>query len=414
MKIGILSREYPPLTHIGGLGTFSATAAGLLAGHGHEIHVICNGPEFIIEKSTNLNIHRIPMLPHHFPKGKWLYLFRKLYRKYLPHYLDAITWARTAAKYIDNLNTQEEFEIWEMPETAGEGALLNSHKIVLTAPRKGFRIICRIHSSWMNNYTENFFEKFLMLRLQKKSCLLADRLISPTFFMGKNYVPNILKVSKSVQVSRNPIQHWPSPIDWAEKKMTHILFVGRIEHRKGLQTLLKALDEITSNGNFLTLRIVGSLHRTPNQLDSDCQKMFYTYFDRTHKGSHHSLEYAGPCSHSEMAQHYDWAGILVIPSLMENYPYVALEGLSRGCFLIGSNIGGIPEIIDSPERGMLFDVENSTHLAEKIRECMQNAEQISAKMPRVAKEIESEFDLETCYLRLINDYSESSIQRQKE
>ena len=54
-----------------------------------------------------------------------------------------------------------------------------------------------------------------------------------------------------------------------------------------------------------------------------------------------------------MHRHYDWAGALILPSLMENYPYAALEGLSRGCFLLGSDVGGIPEIIRHGENGLL-------------------------------------------------------------
>ena len=41
MKIGILSREYPPLTHVGGIATYSAAPAALMAREGHEVHVVC-------------------------------------------------------------------------------------------------------------------------------------------------------------------------------------------------------------------------------------------------------------------------------------------------------------------------------------------------------------------------------------
>jgi glycosyltransferase involved in cell wall biosynthesis len=96
---------------------------------------------------------------------------------------------------------------------------------------------------------------------------------------------------------------------------------------------------------------------------------------------------------------------------MDNYPYVALEGLSRGCFVIGSEVGGIPEIIDRPERGLLFASENSTQLAEKIRECRRREQEISEGRRKMAEEIRSEFALESCYRRLMEVYGADLSQR---
>ncbi|MCP4647364.1 MAG: glycosyltransferase family 4 protein, partial [bacterium] len=45
MKICIISREYPSGNHVGGIGTYSYTAATLLAQNGHDVHVITYGKE---------------------------------------------------------------------------------------------------------------------------------------------------------------------------------------------------------------------------------------------------------------------------------------------------------------------------------------------------------------------------------
>ena len=122
MKIGILSREYPPLTHVGGIATYSAAAAELLARSGHEVHVVCNGPEPGIAMQRGVTVHRVAMLNHHFPAGRLVYPYRAWYRKTLPHYLDALTWARTAADYLGRGLDAGGFDAWEFPETSGEGA----------------------------------------------------------------------------------------------------------------------------------------------------------------------------------------------------------------------------------------------------------------------------------------------------
>lgn len=401
MKIGLLSREYPPLTHVGGIATYSAAAAQLLAVQGHEVHVVCNGPEYHVGEIRGVTVHRIPMLPHHFPAGRPFYPYRAWYRRTLPHYLDALTWARTAADYLGTRLDPDDFDVWEFPETAGEGAFF-------PRPRGsgGPRLICRIHTGWMDAYADNFLERRLLLGLQKRACLRADTLVSPSRYMAGDYLRKTLGLDGSARVSRNPIRLWDEPVDWSSKRGCHLLYVGRVEHRKGLQVLLEALDLLGPEGEGITLRVVGHAYPPTRALDLDCIRDFEAHRDGNavpgRKGF--ALEYAGPCDHARLYRHYDWAGVLVIPSLMENYPYVALEGLSRGCFLIGSDVGGIPEIIDRSARGLLFPAENSALLAGKIRECRQREHEIPRSMREVAAGIRAEFAPEACAGRLLETY----------
>lgn len=408
MKIGIISREYPPLTHVGGIATFSAACASLLTLHGHEVHVVCNGLETKRETLSGITVHRVKMIEHHFKKGKWFFPIRKWYRKHLPHYLEALTWARTVERYLTTHLDPGEFDLFEYPETGGEGAFFP--KRILSSSGRSIhhhpKLVARIHTGWMDSLANNKLEKFLILRLQRISCNRADRLVSPSRYMADTYLSQTLRVKKKVTVNHNPITFWEKPIDWENKKLVHLLFVGRIEHRKGLQVLLNALTEMGQDANSIKLRVVGHLHHPTGQLDRDCQVNFEKTLKIKSANPDHgfALEYAGPGDHSDMPKHYDWAGILVLPSLMENYPYVALEGLSRGCYLVGSQIGGIPEIIDRASRGILFESENSTQLAGKIRECICRDREISENARDIVEQIRSEFSPEACYIRLMEVY----------
>ena len=410
MKIGLLSREYPPLTHVGGIATYAAAAAELLAREGHEVHVVCNGPEPEVHSQRGVTVHRVPMLPHHFPAGRLWYPYRTWYRKTLPHYLDAMTWARTAAEYLSTRLDPDGFDAWEFPETSGEGAFFPIGKAGGKADGKRDgkrpRLVCRVHTGWMDAYADNVLERRLLLGLQRKACLRADRIVSPSEYMAGGYVRDTLRLGREVRVNRNPLMLWDQPFEWGEKRGRNLLYVGRVEHRKGLQVLLKALDEMGSESTGITLRVVGHMYPPTRELDVQCIDFFESH--RAEKdvpgGRGYALEYAGPCDHSRMYRHYDWAGVLVLPSLMENYPYAALEGLSRGCYLLGSDVGGIPEIIDRPGRGMLFPVENSAILAQKIRECMRRDREIPESMREVAAGIRAEFAPEVCARRLLETY----------
>lgn len=397
MKIGIVSREYPPLTHVGGIATYSRTAAGLFADHGHEVHVVCNGPAASVESEAGIVVHRVPMLPHDFPQGRFWYPYRAGYRRYLPQYLDALTWARTAATYVAERLAGGGFDVWEFPETMGEGALLPFR------PGRGRpRLVCRVHTGWMDAIAANALERRALLDLQRRACLKSDRLVSPSAYMAREYVAGTLGIDRAAIVSPNPLRLWSRPIDWAAKSVDHILYAGRVEHRKGLHVLLQALDELGDEARGLTLRVVGALHPPTRASDRDCANFFQARLAASDRP--YALEYAGACAHEDMPAHFDWAGLLVIPSLIENHPYVALEGLSRGCYVIASDAGGLPEIIDRPERGELFPVENSTQLARKIRECRRRDRGILEQAKAVAGKMREEFAPEACYLRLLEAY----------
>lgn len=408
MKFGILSREYPPLTHVGGIATYSATAAGLLARAGHEVHVVCNGPEACIEARYGVNVHRVPMRPHPLPAGRFLYPYRAWYRRALPHYLDALTWARTAARYLEEHLDPAGFDAWEYPETAGEGAFFPR----LAGPKPPL-LVCRVHSGWMDGLADNPLERHCLLGLQRKACLRADRLVSPSAFMAKGYLRDTLRLPKEAEVSRNPLTAWDEPIDWSAKSPVHLLYVGRVEHRKGLPVLLRALDSLGAAAQGLTLRVVGQMHPPTRESDAQCIRDFQAHRDMPvgPSGRHYALEYTGPCDHRRMAAHYDWAGALMLPSLMENYPYVALEGLSRGCYVIASDVGGIPEIVDRPERGTLFPPENSAILAGKIREWITRNSGTPAAMRAEADAIRAEFAPDACARRLLSTYGDLAPER---
>jgi glycosyltransferase involved in cell wall biosynthesis len=408
VKIGLLSREYPPLTHVGGIATYSAAAAALLAREGHEVHVVCNGPEARVESRYGVTVHRVPMGPHPLPGGRLLYPYRAWYRGALPHYLDALTWARTAARYLEERLDPAGFDAWEYPETAGEGAFFPRR-----AGARRPRLVCRVHTGWMASLADNPLERRLMLRLQRQACLRADLVVSPSACMARGYVRDTLGLAREAQVNRNPMLLWDEPIDWEAKSPAHLLYVGRVEHRKGLQVLLAALDSLGAQAEGLTLRVVGHMYPPTRELDAQCIRDFQAHRDRLPGpgGRRYALEYAGPCDHSRMPAHYDWAGALIIPSLMENYPYAALEALSRGCYVIGSDVGGIPEIVDRPSRGALFPPENSAILARKIREWSLRNRGIPAAIREEADAIRAEFAPDACARRLLGTYGEHAGER---
>lgn len=130
-----------------------------------------------------------------------------------------------------------------------------------------------------------------------------------------------------------------------------ITFVGRLSPEKGITTLLDAFGLLADDR--LTLRIYGS------------GPMEHTL--RHRYSSVPGVEFMGQADASTVISAMARSQMLVCPSeWYENNPLSIIEALSAGTPVLGSYIGGIPELI-TPGNGMLFEPADSRSLADGIR-----------------------------------------------
>ena len=98
--------------------------------------------------------------------------------------------------------------------------------------------------------------------------------------------------------------------------------------------------------------------------------------------------------------------IYVHPSRMEGLGLVNVEAGIQSLPLVGSNVGGIPEVVQEGENGLLFDSDNAEQLAERLYKLI-NDEKLRAEMGQKSFEIVIEnFSIETQTEKLINLYFE--------
>src|SRR5208337_1830363 len=69
--------------------------------------------------------------------------------------------------------------------------------------------------------------------------------------------------------------------------------------------------------------------------------------------------------------------------LSESFPNALLEAMACGCCVIGSKVGGIPELVTHREDGLVFDSGNLSHLVEALQLAVTDAE-LREKMRRQA------------------------------
>ena len=77
------------------------------------------------------------------------------------------------------------------------------------------------------------------------------------------------------------------------------------------------------------------------------------------------VEFLGPLSQGELLKFFDEIDVYIQPSRTEGLPKALLEAMSRGCPAIGTNVGGIPELL---ERGAIYEAGEIEGLNRLLRE----------------------------------------------
>lgn len=128
-----------------------------------------------------------------------------------------------------------------------------------------------------------------------------------------------------------------------------VLFVGRITRQKGISQLIRAIPYLTPN----TQIVLCAGAPDTQELADECKNLIEE--EKKNRDGIIWIEEMMP--HSELRVLYSHATVFATPSLYEPFGIINLEAMSCGTPVVGSAVGGIPEIIVDGETGFLVPLE---------------------------------------------------------
>jgi glycosyltransferase involved in cell wall biosynthesis len=169
-----------------------------------------------------------------------------------------------------------------------------------------------------------------------------------------------------------PARAWPG----AGRGPMRLLFVGRLERIKGIETLLQAVQAVAATGRDLRLQIVGS---------GDPAYTAELYAQVSGLGLAEVVTFTGAVPHGpQLYALYRDAHLLTISSYSEGIPKVAIEAMSHGVPVVASAVGGLPRIVP-PEVGILVPPANAEAFMKAVV-TVYDSPALALRMSRAARE----------------------------
>jgi glycosyltransferase involved in cell wall biosynthesis len=175
-----------------------------------------------------------------------------------------------------------------------------------------------------------------------------------------------------------------------------VLYVGRLLAMKGVKTLLEAVPKVLAEAGENTVLFVFAGSGNSAGLMSGLKEMKVQS----------NCYLTGPLSKREVIQLMMAAEVTVVPSFLENCPYVVLESMACGRPVIASNVGGIPEIITDQYDGILVKPNSPALLADAIVGLLQNETIRNVIGQRARETVIKKFSWSVNLTKYLETYSE--------
>lgn len=176
------------------------------------------------------------------------------------------------------------------------------------------------------------------------------------------------------------------------KRENVILFVGSLINRKGPTVLLEAFVNLLDQTPSAKLFIIGE-GPLLNQLES-----FVAENNLTLK-----VQFLGSLPQAEVSKWMRMSKVFVLPSLEEGLGVVLLEALASGTPCIGSEVGGIPDVINN-DVGKLIPPNDPKALKNALVEILDDETKWKLMSEKARQRAEEVFDWDQIAAKIINYY----------
>ena len=337
MKICFVHEEYPLETNFGGIATYQKIMASYYASQGDLVTVIARGNEDACYYEDGVKVYRIKSLND----SNDITSIKEFRKK--------------VALLLVKLQTSNEIEIIETPDWGATTVYFEKYRKV--------PLIIRLHTPlkiWLL-YNNNNFGIATKLLLNSESFMLskADTITSCSTLL-RDMVNFQYNLKRRISVIPNPYNAKDFYLDNNYSVNKNIIYIGSLEERKGVIIFAKALNIILKEIKDNKVYIVGKDTKR-NTLNTSTKELMLSIIN---KCFHNRIIFVGQVDNKRINYYLNNSFLAVFPSLFDNFPYVILEAMTTGKYVVCSDNIGIKDICSKNK--YLFATGNYLDLANKV------------------------------------------------
>jgi glycosyltransferase involved in cell wall biosynthesis len=359
MNFWLLTGEYPP-DYGGGIAAYSFHTVQMLRQRGHQLTVFAaaeNAPGNIQVEESSEGVRVVRFGTDQSPQSSALGQFAH--------------WSYDAALVLAGFCRKEGLpDALEVQEYLGMPYFLLQRRLALEDDLANLPVLVTTHTPLYlcrkyNHLPSYRFPGYWIGEMERFSMLAADEVVYPSNYLRNEIEKDLPQIGEHSRVIANPYQIQGGAIpELSNANRRGFLFTGRIERRKGIEALLTAFSKLWEAGLDEPLHLVGD-----DWFDELNQCKMSETIQKQHGRfiSAGLLVWEGKQPPQVVRQRLESARAMILPSLLENYPYAVLEAMAAGCPVIVSDSGGHAELVEDGISGYVFSHQKAGDLEQKIK-----------------------------------------------
>jgi glycogen(starch) synthase len=407
MRIAFVSRELHPLGG-GGIGQFVASAARLLSSIA-EVTIVTTSvfePEY-----EKLRKARDPRLPD--TRVRIAFVPEPTVEEVEPWYHIMHCYGARVHERLKELYPDGGPDLIEFPDFLGEAFVPLQAAQALDPFLANTRLCVRIHTTAeicevLDGYYKRDPASQALHAMERYALAHADRLIwqggDILGSYGRFYGRQALAPDQRIRYPyRGPGADPRDDGGFIAGMPTRVLYLGRIERRKGIKNLVRAATAMARDDFRLTL--IGA--------DTDTAPLGVSMRDqlRLEIADDPRIALREPLDRSAVAELIRAHDVVAIPSLWECWPYAALEALSLNRPVLATPVGGLVELVRSGQSGWLASATDAAALEEGLEGVLDAREELEqivrdGRPAAVAKALSDEQQILDSYQTLLHEPTE--------
>lgn len=382
MRIAIFTPNYPGLTGEGGIGSYTRTLAHGLSALGHTIHVLTPGRQ----TSTNDGPVRV-----HFTQTDYLPGIDKIVPGAGACWRIACAMQRLVRDY--NLN------IVEFPNWEGFGLLF--------AKLSRIPVVVRLHTSSKEAQIIDGTRPSRLhqwdVRRERWLARSADAVVTHSAAHRQLMADESGIAPDRIHLIPHGVEVFP---DWVRPTRPlgppTVVYLGRLEHRKGTLELLQSVPRVLEAVPDARFILIGSDRNHCPGGRTHAQYLDQEFAPEIRR----QVTLTGQLSQAEVDRWLQTADVFVAPSRYESFGLVFLEAMRWGTPVIGTTAGGIPEVVEHNQTGLLVPPEAPGPLAAAIVRLLSDSVFAATLGESARRRAEEEFSVERMARRVAALYDE--------